>query len=128
MATIKCPSCRRFLNLPTSLRGTQVQCPSCHTTFVPPREEDLSVGLMTKSTHVPPPSPVPRPAGPAQVGGPAEDFDFNDEEHARHFRMRRKVDTAASWLRRTVLLDFLPTFLCCPVIVQIARWVEIPEG
>jgi LSD1 subclass zinc finger protein len=128
METIKCPSCRRILNLPASLRGTEVQCPGCHTTFVPPRDEDPSVGRMADPPYVPPASLVPRPTRPAQVGGPPEAFDFNDEEQARYYRTRRKVDRAASWLRRTVLFDFFPTFLCCPVIIEIARWVKVPEG
>jgi LSD1 subclass zinc finger protein len=112
MATIKCPSCQRILNLPDSLRGTEVQCPTCQTTFVPPREEELleAIPLADPVAQAVPEPPAPSP----ESGGPAEAFAFNDEEQATENRVRRKVNEAAAWLQRTVICDFIPTLMCCP--------------
>lgn len=109
MNTIRCPSCRRILNLPASLCGTEVQCPGCHTNFVPPRADEPHPAIPI-AVPVLQAVPVPEPA----AGGPAEAFAFNDEQNARHHRVRRKVDVAAGWLRRAVLCDMLATMMCCP--------------
>jgi hypothetical protein len=113
MATIKCPSCGRLLNLPNSLRGTEVQCPSCHNNFVPPRDDEpLAIPLAAPVMR-----PVPVPAQGAAAEAAAA-FDFDDAEQARHNRVRRKVDAAATWLRRAVVCDFLPSLLCCPIFAE----------
>src|SRR5947199_4246465 len=66
--TITCPSCRRTLRVPESLRGQLVKCPTCEETF-------------TAADGAPPPRPTPPP--PPRPPAPS------DEDEPRPRRARR---------------------------------------
>jgi predicted Zn finger-like uncharacterized protein len=64
--TITCPSCRRTLRVPESLRGQLVKCPTCEETFT------------AAADGAPPPRPAPPPPPPRY-----------DEDEPRPRRARR---------------------------------------
>ncbi len=120
MATIKCPSCRCILKLPPSLQGTEVQCPRCRTTFVPPRDDEPVVPLPPP----PPPRAIPFNTVP-EPGQPDPAFALDEEQESRHYQVRRKVEAAARWLRRSVLFDLLGTMICCPCTLDLSGFVGL---
>jgi hypothetical protein len=126
MATVNCPSCRRALNLPDHVRGQPVQCPACDTTFEIPAEP---LPVATRQ----PPTPQPLPAPPAPHDEPASPdpsgaaFDFNDEYQVAYYRVRNKVNDAASWLQRTIIFDAFAIHLCFPCFLfafRRERWMD----
>jgi predicted RNA-binding Zn-ribbon protein involved in translation (DUF1610 family) len=81
---ISCPSCQRKLQVPESLIGQDVQCPSCGATFI------ARIGGAAPPSGAPRPQPTrpwdtsrrPEDAGPPQSGSSAQD-DFDSEERPR---------------------------------------------
>lgn len=73
---IRCAACGRQLQLPESLMGQAVQCPSCQATFV-----------ATAGGHAPPPSAYPPPAAPAYPPPPEPRYpardDYGRDPHGR---------------------------------------------
>jgi LSD1 subclass zinc finger protein len=125
MPIVKCPGCRRPLNLPAGLRGPEVQCPACQTTFRAP-EDDRPASPGSASAE-----PVSRTwqegeqaAGP----GPVSPLDFQaDEAQATYYRVKRKVERPASWLRWVVWSDVLGSFLCCPCFFNLTTRRDVPD-
>ena len=115
MATIKCPSCRRMLNLPPALRGTLVQCPACGTTFPGPAEEEPTVAVSPHAQSRSPRGRENQGSAPPEPASRRSPFDVRDEaEETAYNRLRKKVQAAASRLRLAVLFDALSSITCCP--------------
>ncbi len=101
MPTVPCPNCHRALNLPESLRGSEVQCPHCQTVFTAPAGEAVT------------PRPVLQPAGSSPTQGPSSDFDFPDEAASRRTeRFGGRTTGPANWLRTAAIIEFLLSSCC----------------
>jgi len=107
-----------MLKLPEGLRGTTVQCPVCGTMFQAPGED---VSLVTRAVPVPTPAEPERPLSRSPLAV------LEDEEEAAYYRVRKKVEKAASWLRYTVLFDMLSSVSCCPCFFFITARRDVPE-
>jgi hypothetical protein len=110
MPAIPCPCCGRLLNLPETVRGVSVRCPLCQTDFQAPQREILQALPMAARAIVLPPRPKlqdPRPG--------AENLVFPPESDQPQFspRGRAALQSVASWLSRTALLEFLGCVLNC---------------
>lgn len=93
---INCPSCQRKLQVPESLLGQDVQCPTCGATFI------ASWGNQAPS---PPPQPVEPPPFheppergpivPPPYQRPKDDYDdyreYDDRDRPRRYRHRRDL-------------------------------------
>ena len=90
MPTIRCPSCRRALNVPEQHLGALARCPLCRHTFRAPAEPD------------PPPPREPLPAP-----GPVEELAPPPVEPAR-----RALDPAGAWLQGCAALLVAQTVFC----------------
>lgn len=120
---INCPSCRRKLQVPDSLLGQDVQCPTCGATFV------AAWGNQT------PDSPVPRseqhPWQPPSNENPnraehyadeqVEGDEYEDYPH-RPRRYRRRRDYEPHRGSTILTLGILSLFMCGPILGPIA-WV-----
>src|SRR5947209_5259427 len=98
MPTVRCPSCKRALNLPEHADFSTARCPLCQTTF-----------------DVADQAPSPRPATRVSVPGisrvdtssvdASSPFDFDDDSHHHLPRGDRKALTSAGhWLQAAGLL------------------------
>src|SRR5262249_19337219 len=87
---ISCPNCQRKLQVPDSLLGQDVQCPTCNATFVA-----AAGGQVTPSTSGPPKLPG-RELVPAEDGGrkkrAEEDLDEDYDDDRRRRRRRRDLE------------------------------------
>src|SRR5436190_12371528 len=90
MPTIRCPSCRRALNVPEQHLGALARCPLCRHTSRAPAEPD------------PPPPREPLPAP-----GPVEELAPPPVEPAR-----RALDPAGAWLQGCAALLVAQTVFC----------------
>ena len=90
---ISCPSCHRKLQVPESLIGQDVQCPTCGATFVGAAagqspDADAPLSVRPAPSHSPPAARSLR-EGPDNRGRYAEDYDEEDYRYRR--RPRRDV-------------------------------------
>ena len=83
---INCPSCQRKLQVPDSLLGQDVQCPTCGATFVAswnnPAPPPPGPSTAPPPYHPPPP---PGPRVPPPYGRTREDYDDYDDISAPKF-------------------------------------------
>lgn len=106
MSSVPCPNCRKPLNVPDSLRSSQVQCPHCQAVFNTP----VVLGVKEKPVLLEPADPPIAPPTRRSEG----DLEAAEEE----FRSRRrweiycKTKAAAQWMRFGAVLElvFSP---CC---------------
>jgi hypothetical protein len=121
---INCPSCQRKLQVPESLIGQDVQCPTCGATFT------ASLAGPTPSSA---PAPPPQPAGYGLERGPSErrepprrprtdDYDDYDEREEYGDRPRRRRRDLLPHRGSTILtLGILGLVVCGPL--GIIAWV-----
>ncbi len=89
---LACPSCTRKLQVPDTLLGQEVQCPSCDATFVA-RPFGGAPAAMP-----PPPNTVstaddPLPSEPPRLGNAAEVSELDDDVSlGKRIRRRRRAD------------------------------------
>lgn len=110
--TIECPQCQRRLNVPETLQGRRVKCPSCATEF----EAVETVLPATESEAVSPqraPAPPPQPAG--------NPFDYDAPQAHPQRDLFSNADTVRPHRGAVILtLGILGLCLaCCPL----AGWI-----
>ncbi len=143
---INCPSCQRKLQVPESLLGQDVQCPTCGATFV------ASLGQQKAPTPQPPPPtyndpysysqpppgsgsgyPAPPGQGPGYPGPPGSppprqrpshrDYDYDDHGYDDYDRPRRYRRRDFSPHRGgTILALGIIGIVFCPICGPIA-WI-----
>jgi hypothetical protein len=116
---ISCPSCQRKLQVPESLLGQDVQCPTCGATFVG------AVGGAPPATRREP-SPPPQEPGPQRrddygrrdYGDSDEDYrdDYGDDRRRR----RPRRDLAPHRGSTILTLGILSLVVCGPIMGPIA--------
>jgi hypothetical protein len=113
---INCPSCQRRLQVPDSLIGQDVQCPTCGATFVAsvggqpskPVERLPEVGVSARETAPEEADDKPRRRRPA------EDDDYGDyDEDDDRYRRRRRRDLAPHRGSTILTLGILSLVLGC---------------
>src|SRR4051812_33635986 len=82
---INCPSCQRKLQVPEALLGTEVQCPTCRTTFT----AQVSGPAPSQPASLPP-MPQHEPTYPAAPPAPRAPSDYRDDYDPR-IRSRRDL-------------------------------------
>jgi hypothetical protein len=122
---INCPSCQRKLQVPDSLLGQDVQCPTCSATFV------ASSG--SSAPAAPPPEPAPVEDKPYYDVGPEpprrreprprarDDYDDYDDEYDDRPRRRRR-DMVPHRGATVLTLGILSLVICGPILGPIA-WI-----
>ena len=111
---ISCPSCHRKLQVPESLLGQDVQCPTCGATFV---------GAAAGQPSGPePPSVRPAPAYPPPAGRPAREHYEDDRADHDEFRYRSRPrrDVLPHRGSTVLALGILSLVVCAPVLGPIA--------
>ncbi len=115
---ITCPSCHRKLQVPESLLGQDVQCPTCGATFV---------GALTGQTAVPAPTvplqpaPVPQGRRPAYHDRYGDDYD--DRRDAGYPPSRRR-DLLPHRGSAVLTLGILSLVTCAiGIVLGIIAWV-----
>ncbi len=82
---ISCPSCQRKLQVPESLLGQDVQCPTCGATFV------ASAGGQTAPAGTSaPPAPAPREPAPERRPPKRAAADYEEDVETDRPRRRRR--------------------------------------
>jgi hypothetical protein len=111
MATVRCPSCKRALNLPEHADISTACCPLCQTTF------DVA------DVAAAPPRPVARatPVSPrvdtSAVGGPSP-LDFDGPGQRLSHEDRKALSTAGYLLQGAGVLGILHSLFCwCGTII-----------
>ena len=94
---INCPSCDRGLQLPESLAGQAVQCPTCGHTFTATANGSSAAPIYRRDDVEPPPSRRPSPP-------PPHEEDYLDEPPSRP-RRREKPGKVQAILDARNLLD-----------------------
>jgi hypothetical protein len=125
---INCPSCQRKLQVPESLFGQDVQCPTCGATFT------------ARADSGPAPAPPPPPADPArdkptydlegppqerrEPGRPSRDDydDYDDRDDYRDRRRPRRRDLIPHRGSTILTLGILSLIICGPILGPIA-WI-----
>jgi LSD1 subclass zinc finger protein len=104
MPTVRCPSCRRPLNLPEDTLADTAQCPLCESVFA---VADLDV----QRPRPPRPLAPAVPVGAREVPVPrAEERDLPADEG--RLRTRRALGTAAGWLKAMVAFGLFQMATC----------------
>lgn len=117
MSLVSCPNCRKPLNLPDSLRCSQVQCPHCQAVFTSP----VVLGVKEKPVLLNPDDSL-LPSPPRRSEG---DLEEAEEE----FRARRRWDVycktkaAAQWMRFGAALEIMFSPCCF-----LAGFNDLPHG
>jgi LSD1 subclass zinc finger protein len=132
MPPVRCPTCRRALNLPEHIVGQSVRCPLCDTVFAT-GEREKPWPLLTPPLTV----PANGPAGAHKVpGAPVEDLDVEDPGCgvSGAARVGRRLAPADLWLSVTAvlwLIQTVMTVLCCqydvlvPPTIQLSVWAWV---
>ena len=107
MPTVRCPSCKRALNLPESVDIATAQCPLCGATFAAPPSRVEAVPLAA------PIPPMPRAVvheEPGQWSEPQTPFEFpsNPLPEAEN----REAASARFWLKSAGVIGLIHLFLC----------------
>ncbi len=113
---ISCPSCQRKLQVPESLLGQDVQCPTCGATFV---------GNPAHMSTAPPSArPAPHPPGPRRDDyGPRGGYDDYDARGRDPYRYGRR-DVMPHRGGAVLTLGILALVLgCIGIIFGIIAWV-----
>ncbi len=119
---ISCPSCHRQLQVPESLLGQDVQCPTCSATFVGsaagarPSAPSVPVG-QAESAYAPPGA---RPLERAdQHNRPAEACDYEEDRYPP----RRRRDLAPHRASTVLVLGILSLVICgVGLVLGIIAW------
>src|SRR5262249_23640495 len=107
---ISCPSCQRKLQVPETLLGQDVQCPTCGATFV------ASAGGQTA------PSPPRHQEEPPQRDAPPRPRYRDEHDDDYEERPRRRRDLIPH--RGTMILVFgILSLVICPIIFGPMAWV-----
>jgi hypothetical protein len=119
---ISCPGCRRKLQVPETLLGQDVQCPSCSRTFV----------AATGSIQVAPPRPEePAPAWEGAPGErrqaaegpgrpPPDDYGRDDYGAGEAYRRRRRHPMVPHRGSAVLTLGILSLIVCGPILGPMA--------
>jgi predicted RNA-binding Zn-ribbon protein involved in translation (DUF1610 family) len=114
---ISCPSCQRKLQVPESLMGQDVQCPTCGATF--------AASMEGSAAAAPAPKPPP-PPGRAEPGRRPQREDYDDdydyEEDDDRPRRRRRRDYLPHRGSTILTLGILSLIICGPILGPIA-WI-----
>jgi hypothetical protein len=113
---ISCPSCQRKLQVPDSLLGQDVQCPTCGATFV---------GNAAGVSSVPPsarPAPYPPPSPRRDDYGPRGGYDEYDQRDRGPYRRGPRRDLMPHRGAAVLTLGILSLVVCGIVLGPIA-WV-----
>jgi LSD1 subclass zinc finger protein len=103
MPIVRCPSCRRALNLPESADISTAKCPLCQTTFDVPREPPRSA---------PPAADVIRPIGRAVPHPEPSVPRFEDRDDLLPRADRLAVASACAWMKGAGILGAVHLFFC----------------
>src|SRR5262245_6590693 len=119
---ISCPSCHRKLQVPESLIGQDVQCPTCGATFVGAVGAPTAPGPAVQAQHGQP-APAPRPPhGDYDDRRPYRD-DYGDREEYRYGRGPRR-DFLPHRGSAVLTLGILSLVTCViGIILGIIAWV-----
>src|SRR5437899_956672 len=99
MSTVRCPSCGRALNLPSTREVTTARCPLCGHVFDVPSRAPASPVVAELPQASPPPIDLAAAHGdPAVPLVPAAD--------------QRAADSAVSWLRAAGVVGGVHLFCC----------------
>jgi hypothetical protein len=119
--TINCPSCQRRLQVPDTLIGQDVQCPTCGATFV------AALGRRASGVVERLPEEAPALEAPADEPGdrPArrrsrDDDDYGDFDEDERYRRRRRRDLAPHRGSTILTLGILSLVLCGIILGPIA--------
>jgi predicted Zn finger-like uncharacterized protein len=115
---IDCPSCNRKLNVPESLLGQLVKCPTCGATFTA-----VDKGPAIPSTPPPPEDPTYQPVDPDPAAPqPSRRGPLHDEDDDFPRRRRRNYQPHRGAVVLT--LGILSLVICClGVILGPIAWV-----
>jgi hypothetical protein len=117
---INCPSCQRRLQVPDTLVGQDVQCPTCGATFVatvggpPPKAPEPRPEETAPHVDLGPEEPRERPVRRRRY----EDNDYGDyDDDDRHRRRRRRdlVPHRGSTILTLGILSLVICFICGPI-------------
>jgi hypothetical protein len=124
---ISCPSCQRKLQVPESLLGQDVQCPTCGATFAASTAGGAPARSSPEPAQPPPgagyetePEPTGR-SGPGRRLRREEDYD-DYEEYGDRPRRRRRRDFLPHRGSTILVLGILSLVVCGPVLGPIA-WI-----
>jgi hypothetical protein len=116
---ISCPSCHRKLQVPESLLGQDVQCPTCGATFIgtasgASADTEAPPSVRPASSHPAPAARTPR-EGADYRGRHAEDY---DEDY--RYRRRPRRDVVPHRGSTVLVLGILSLVVCAPILGPIA--------
>jgi hypothetical protein len=130
---INCPSCQRKLQVPETLLGQDVQCPTCGATFVaalgrqhlpPPAPEYPPQSPHYYPPPSPQPAPYPPPAPPRGYDSDHGDYDDYDRDYYRGpSRRYRRRDLSPHRGGTVLALGILSLVTGCGIILGPIAWV-----
>jgi hypothetical protein len=121
---ISCPSCHRKLQVPESLIGQDVQCPTCGATFVGAAGAPAAAPGPAVQSHPGYPAPAPRPPRGAYDDRRPYRDDYDDYDRPRYGRGPRRdlLPHRGSAVLTLGILSLIPCAISA-LILGIIAWV-----
>ena len=119
---ISCPSCHRKLQVPESLLGQDVQCPTCGATFVGAFQSQGPSPALRSQSSAPATGPRPRIGGYDDRPAHREDYDDHGEDRSYRGRRRDLRPHRGAAVLTLGILSLIPCVITA-VILGLIAWI-----